>query len=54
MRFAMLEAKLALARLISSYKLVPGPKTEGPEIEVDFKPISMTPTNGVFVRAIKI
>ncbi len=50
----MLEAKLALARLIHTYKLVPSVRTEGPEIEVDFKPISMTPKKGVFVKAVKL
>ena len=54
MRFAILEAKLALARLLQEYKLVPGPKTEIDNIEVDYKPISMTPKNGVYVKAIPI
>jgi hypothetical protein len=55
LRFALLEAKMAIARLLQAYKLIPGPRTEiGLDIKVKFKPISMAPQNGVFVKAIKI
>jgi hypothetical protein len=55
LRFALLEAKMTIARLLKSYKLIPGPRTEiGIDIQVEFKPISMTPKNGVFVKVVKI
>ncbi|KAI1288441.1 Cytochrome P450 3A6 [Halotydeus destructor] len=52
MRFAILEAKLCLARLLREVKLVAGSRTEIGSIAVDYKPITMCPKNGVFVEAI--
>ncbi|KAI1288498.1 Cytochrome P450 3A4 [Halotydeus destructor] len=54
MRFAILEAKLCLARLLHSVKLVSGPRTEIGSLAVDYKPITMCPKNGVFVKAIPV
>lgn len=54
MRFALLETKLVLSRLLFAYRLEPGPRTEIGDIERSFKPITMTPKNGVFVKAIPI
>ncbi|KAI1288485.1 Cytochrome P450 3A11 [Halotydeus destructor] len=54
MRFAILEAKLCLARLLHSVKLVSGPRTEIGSIAIDYKPFTMCPKNGVFVKAIPV
>ena len=54
LRFALMEAKMAIARLLKSYKLVLGPRTEIGDIECQFKPISMTPKKGVFVKVVKL
>ena len=55
MRFALLEAKMALARVLHKFKLEPGTGFD-PEkdIEVAYKPITMTPKNGINVRVVKI
>ncbi|KAI1288438.1 Cytochrome P450 3A16 [Halotydeus destructor] len=50
MRFAILEVKLALAVLLSSFKIVPGPRTEIGNIAVDYKVLTMCPKNGVYVK----
>lgn len=54
MRFALLEAKLALALMLTKYKLVPGPSTESGEIEIEHKIVGIAPKNGVFVRAVPL
>jgi hypothetical protein len=54
MRFALLEAKLALAQLLLKYRLEPGPSSELGDITVDYKVIGMTPKKGVFLRAIPL
>lgn len=54
MRFALLEIKLALSVLLYNYRLVASEKTELGDISREFKIISMTPKNGVFVRAVKL
>lgn len=48
-RFAMFEIKLALCKLLTQFKLLPGPRTEK-ELTVESKLISETPKYGVFVR----
>ena len=53
MRFALYEIKLALAKLLFRYKLVPGPSTEN-ELTIEQKIITETPKYGVFVRALPI
>lgn len=55
MRFALLEAKMALARVLRLFKLEPGTGTDvHKDIEVDYKPITMTPKNGINVRVVRI
>ena len=53
MRFALYEMKLALSKLLSKYRLVPGPSTEK-DLTVEYKVITETPKHGVFVKAIPI
>jgi hypothetical protein len=54
MRFALLEAKLALSKLLMKYRLERGPKTEIGDIAVENKIITLSPKHGVFVKAVKI
>ena len=55
LRFALMEAKLTVARLIHQYKLLPGPRTEKfDSLEIAYKPITMCPKNGVFVKAVPL
>jgi cytochrome P450 len=55
MRFAMMEAKLVVARVLSEYKLIPGPRTEAfDKLELEYKPITQNPKNGVFVKAVRV
>ena len=54
MRFALLEIKLALSKLLYQFRLVPCEKTELGDISREFKIISMTPKNGVFAKALII
>ena len=54
LRFALFEAKLCLAKLLLNYRLEAGPKTEIGKITTDAKLITMTPKNGVFVKAVKL
>lgn len=55
MRFALMEAKLAVARILSEYKLVPGPRTEAFDgLQIEYKPVTQNPLNGVFVKAVRI
>ncbi|KAH7636985.1 Thromboxane-A synthase [Dermatophagoides farinae] len=53
MRFALYEIKLALAKLLHRYILVPGPSTEN-ELTLERKIITETPKYGVFVKALPI
>ena len=48
MRFAMLEAKMALMDIIRKYKILQAPDTEVPLQTV--VGITMSPKNGVFVK----
>ena len=54
MRFALLEIKLTLSRLLVKYKLISSQNTELGDITRDFKTISMTPKHGVRLKAVKI
>ena len=54
MRFALLEIKLTLSKLLIQYKLIASENTELGDITRDFKVISMTPKYGVFAKAVKI
>ena len=49
-RFGFLEIKLVLANILHKYKLVGGPQTEIGSIELDFKLITLSPKNGVYVK----
>ncbi|XP_027206344.2 cytochrome P450 3A2-like [Dermatophagoides pteronyssinus] len=53
MRFALYEIKLALAKLLFRYRLVPGPSTEN-ELTIEQKIITETPKYGVFVKAVPL
>jgi cytochrome P450 len=50
--FAFLEMKLVLAHILHKYRLVPGPNTEIGDIELNFKLITLSPKNGVFVKVV--
>ena len=55
MRFALLEAKMAIASLLMKYRLEVGPNTRlGDKFEFQFKPLSMTPKHGVFVKLVPL
>lgn len=54
MRFALLEIKLTLSKLLLKYRLERGPKTEIGDLVIDYKILTETPKNGVFVKAIKL
>lgn len=55
MRFALLEAKMAIANILLKYQLKPGHKTQlGNKLQIEYKPISMVPKDGVHVRLIPI
>lgn len=55
LRFALMEAKLTIARLLHTYKLIPGARTEAFEkLEIAYKPVTMNPKNGVFVKVVKL
>ncbi|XP_054167645.1 cytochrome P450 3A24-like [Oppia nitens] len=54
MRFALLEIKLTIAKLLIKYKLIESNNTELGDIQRDFKTISMTPKTGVFTKAVLI
>ena len=54
MRFALFEAKLALAKLVLNYRLEPTPKTEIGDLTTECKFITLCPKNGVFVKAVKL
>ncbi|CAG2178392.1 unnamed protein product, partial [Oppiella nova] len=54
MRFALLEIKLTLSKLLNKYKFIASKNTELGDIEREFKTISMTPRKGVFTKAVLI
>lgn len=55
MRFAMLEAKLVVARFLSEYKVIPGPRTEAFDaIEIENKPVTQNPKKGIFVHVTRV
>jgi hypothetical protein len=54
MRFTLLEAKLALSKLLLKFRLESVPKTEIGELNIDCKFITLTPRNGVFVKAMRL
>lgn len=54
MRFALLEAKLAMARLLLNYKLDIGPKTEVGTITRENKPVVQAPKYGVHAVVNKV
>lgn len=54
MRLALLEAKLAIAKILVKFRFERGPKTEVGEIDIEYKVISMAPKNGVYVKAVPL
>ena len=55
MRFALLEAKIVIANLLTKYRLDPGPRTQlGDKLELSLKALSMTPKHGVFVKLVPL
>lgn len=55
MRFALMEAKLTVARILSEYHILPGPRTEPfYDLDMEYKPITQNPKNGIFVTAVKL
>ena len=54
LRFALFEAKLALAKLLLNYRLEAGPKTEIGNLSTECKLITRTPKKGVYVKAVKL
>ncbi|XP_054709648.1 cytochrome P450 3A24-like [Uloborus diversus] len=52
MRFALMEAKLALARLLSKYRLKPCEKTESEPIPLKVSGATINPKNGVHIKAV--
>ncbi|KAG8194932.1 hypothetical protein JTE90_021393 [Oedothorax gibbosus] len=55
MRFAYMEAKLALARLLAKYRLVTSSKTESLDgITLKIAPTILTPRNGIWLKAVPV
>lgn len=55
MRFALLEAKMVIARLVSRYRFEPGPRSKlGDQLEYLHKPLSLTPQDGVFIKFVPL
>ncbi|XP_076351931.1 cytochrome P450 3A8-like isoform X2 [Tachypleus tridentatus] len=54
MRMAQLEAKLALARILRAYKLVPSEKTGIGDIQYKVKFLTIGPINGVHVKVFPV
>ncbi|CAL1299473.1 unnamed protein product [Larinioides sclopetarius] len=54
MRFAFMEAKLALARLLSKYELKPCSKTDKRDLQLRITLISMSPKLGIWTKAVPV
>ncbi|KAG8173576.1 hypothetical protein JTE90_026883 [Oedothorax gibbosus] len=55
MRFAYMEAKLALARLLAKYRLVSSSKTESLDgITLKIAPALLNPRNGIWLKAVPV
>ena len=52
MRFALLEAKLALANIVRKYNLLPNPKTKEP-LELDPTPVIAYVKHGLYIKVEK-
>ncbi|CAG2179558.1 unnamed protein product [Oppiella nova] len=50
MRFALFEAKMALAKILMKYRLEPGSNTEIGKLTTECKILTQTPKNGVYVK----
>ncbi|GBM45527.1 hypothetical protein AVEN_210251-1 [Araneus ventricosus] len=54
MRFALMEVKLALARLLSKYQLQPSSKINTRVPQLKFKFLTMNPKHGTWVKAVPL
>ncbi|GBN34481.1 hypothetical protein AVEN_188995-1 [Araneus ventricosus] len=54
MRFAYMEAKLALARLLSKYKFKDCPKTEKDPITLKISTATINPQRGIWTKAVPV
>jgi cytochrome P450 family 6 len=52
-RFALLEAKMGLAKILDAYEVTPSEKTEDP-ITLNPKSFMITPANGLWVKFSKL
>ena len=54
MRFAMLEAKIALANIVKNFQLLPSKHTQEPFVLDPSSFIIAYPKNGLYIKAVKI
>ncbi|XP_076351944.1 cytochrome P450 3A19-like [Tachypleus tridentatus] len=54
MRMGHLHAKLALARILRGYKVVPSEKTEIGQIQYEIKFLTIGPVHGIHVKVVPV
>lgn len=54
MRLALLEMKLALAKMLVKFRFEKGPKTEVDNLAIQYKPVLMAPKNGIYVKLVPL